>query len=117
MSERNEGCNRREFLGALAAMPSGVSSIASSQGQATLSSAAQVPIIDTHIHLYDSKRSGGAQWPSPEDPFPGPQSLPSRFRQVVAAHNVVGAVVVEASSLLEDNQWVLDLAVAEPIIV
>jgi len=117
MMASNDGLNRREFLGAIAMLPAGVSSVTSSQGQGTPLSTAQVPIIDTHIHLFDSARPGGAQWPSPDDPFPGPQSLPPRFRQLAAPFGVVGAVVVEASSLVEDNQWVLDLASTEPMIV
>ncbi|MBC8003503.1 MAG: amidohydrolase family protein, partial [Opitutaceae bacterium] len=43
--------------------------------------------------------------------------LPSEFVELAAKHGVVGTVVVEASPWLEDNQWILDLAKDNPIIV
>jgi len=43
--------------------------------------------------------------------------LPAEFVELSAKHGVVGTVVVEASPWLEDNQWILDLAKDNPIIV
>jgi predicted TIM-barrel fold metal-dependent hydrolase len=43
--------------------------------------------------------------------------LPARFVTLTEKLGVVGAVVVEASSWVEDNQWVLDVAKDNPIIV
>ena len=37
-------------------------------------------------------------------------TLPEHFLEVAAGHGVTHTVVVEASSWLEDNQWILDLA-------
>jgi L-fuconolactonase len=96
--------DRRIFLGAAAT--------------AALSSAAApaVPIIDTHIHLFDPTRPQGVPWPEKTAPIYMP-ALPDRYRQLVAPLGVTGAIVVEASPWLEDNQWVLDVAANAPIIV
>jgi len=44
-------------------------------------------------------------------------SLPSRYRPIAEPLGIVGAIEVECSSLLEDNQWVLDVAAGEDIMV
>lgn len=44
-------------------------------------------------------------------------TLPSRFREVTKGLGVVGAIEVECSPWLEDNQWVLDVSAKEPVIV
>jgi L-fuconolactonase len=43
--------------------------------------------------------------------------LPARFRGIAEPLGVVGAIEIEASPWLEDNQWVLDIAAKNPIIV
>jgi L-fuconolactonase len=43
--------------------------------------------------------------------------LPAEFRKIAAPLGVKGVIKVEASPLLEDNQWLLDLAAKEPIII
>lgn len=44
-------------------------------------------------------------------------ALPAGYRAMTKKHNVVGAIEVECSPLLEDNQWVLDIAAKDTIIV
>ena len=44
-------------------------------------------------------------------------SLPDRYKQLVTPLGVTGAIKVEASPWVEDNQWVLDLIAKEPMIV
>jgi predicted TIM-barrel fold metal-dependent hydrolase len=44
-------------------------------------------------------------------------ALPNRYKAIVTPFGVVGAIVVEASPRLEDNQWILDIAANAPIIV
>jgi len=44
-------------------------------------------------------------------------SLPSRYRKVVEGLGIVGAIEIECSPLLEDNQWVLDVARDDDIMV
>ena len=75
------------------------------------------PIIDTHIHLFDPTRPQGVPWPDEGRRDP----VQARFaRALSAAHKglgIVGAIEVECSPWLEDNQWVLDIAAKDPIIV
>jgi predicted TIM-barrel fold metal-dependent hydrolase len=44
-------------------------------------------------------------------------TLPSRLREVTAGLGIAGAIEVECSPWLEDNQWVLDVAAKDNIIV
>jgi len=71
-------------------------------------------ILDTHIHLYDTRRAGGVPWPPREDDVLYRPTLPPHFDAVCRANNVTATVIVEASSLVEDNQWVLDLVKHNP---
>lgn len=74
------------------------------------------PIIDTHIHLYDPARAQGVPWPPKDDRLLYRRVLPEAYAAMVRPLGVTGAIVVEASPWLEDNQWVLDLAKDNPII-
>jgi L-fuconolactonase len=79
--------------------------------------AAPIPIIDTHIHLFDTTRAQGVPWPDKNDKVLYRPALPERYRRVTKGLGVVGAIEVEASPWLEDNQWVLDIAAKDTIIV
>ncbi len=99
--------NRRTFLGVAA-------------GTAALDPEAQarfIPIIDTHIHLFDPSRAQGVLWPDKDDTILYRPALPERFRRTTRALGVVGAIEVECSPSVEDNQWVLDVAAKDTIIV
>jgi L-fuconolactonase len=87
---------RREFLGAaaLAAAPT----------------PAPVRAIDAHTHFYDPSRPGGVPWPPKTDSLLYRTVLPRDFVAVTRDLNIAGTVVIEASPLLQDNQWILDLA-------
>lgn len=76
-----------------------------------------IPIIDTHIHLFDPRRPNGIPWPPKEDAKLYKPALPERYLQVTKGQGVVGAIEVECSPWLEDNQWVLDVAARAPVIV
>jgi len=95
---------RREFLAASAAT-------------AVAWAAPSFPIIDTHIHLFDPTRPQGIPWPPKTNAVLYKTALPERYREMAGPLGVRGAIVVEASPLLEDNQWVLDVAAKDPIIV
>jgi predicted TIM-barrel fold metal-dependent hydrolase len=103
--------NRRTFLGVAAGMT------LADAGAQTPSS---MPVIDTHIHLFDTSRPQGVPWPNKNNPdhkvmyMP---SLPSRYRPIAEPLGVVGAIEIECSSWLEDNQWVLDVARDNDIMV
>lgn len=101
--------NRREFLAASAGL--------TVAGSLAATAGASIPIIDTHIHLFDPTRPQGIPWPEKTDKILYKPALPERYRNIAGKLGVVGAIVVEASPWLEDNQWVLDTAATDPVIV
>ena len=72
--------------------------------------AASAPLIDTHVHFYDPARPRGVPWPPKNDALLYKTVLPASYANLVQPLGVTGAIVIEASAWLEDNQWVLDLA-------
>ena len=76
-----------------------------------------VPIIDTHIHLFDPNRPQGAPYTGPKVVGPPVAALPARYRALAGPLGAVGAIKVEASPWIEDNLWVLQVAQQDPIIV
>jgi L-fuconolactonase len=99
--------NRRVFLGTLGAI-----SFLNMSAEAEA-----IPIIDTHMHLFDPRRPQGVPWPPKDDTVLYHPALPDRYRKVIDGLGVVGAIEVECSSWLEDNQWVLDIAAHDPLLV
>lgn len=65
--------------------------------------------IDTHIHLYDTRRDIEFTWPPESDKVLYQPHLPAEYSEIAKAAGVTGVVVVEASLRYPDNQWVLDL--------
>ena len=102
--------NRRRFLQTTAAA---TSALLHESAQAAPPAAR---IIDTHTHFYDPARPGGVPWPGKGSPLYR-TVLPADWLAVAAPHGVKETVVVEASPLVEDNQWILDLAAKEKSIV
>ena len=78
---------------------------------------APIPIIDTHIHLFDPTRPQGVPWPPKDNAILYRPALPARYRSLTKGFGVVGAIEVECSPWLADNQWVLDVAAKDKIIV
>jgi L-fuconolactonase len=76
-----------------------------------------IPIIDCHIHLFDPTRPQGVPWPEKSSTVLYRPALPDRYRKIAVPLGVVGAIEVEASPWFDDNQWVLDLAAKDKIIV
>jgi L-fuconolactonase len=76
-----------------------------------------MPIIDTHIHFYDPRRKEGIPWRPSTDTVLYKPVLPPLFASTATPVGVTGAVVIEASPRIEDNQWVLDLVKGNPLIV
>ncbi|NBV23046.1 MAG: amidohydrolase [Proteobacteria bacterium] len=74
-------------------------------------------IIDTHTHFYDPKRPEGVPWPGKGDALLHRTTLPADYRAQPVPQPVTATVVVEASPLVEDNQWILDLAAKDKFIV
>jgi L-fuconolactonase len=75
-----------------------------------------IPIIDSHIHLFDVKRPQGVPWPPKDSPIYR-SALPNRYRGLAARHGIVGAIEIECSPWSDDNQWVLDVAAKDTIVV
>jgi L-fuconolactonase len=103
--------NRREFLSLAAGASAAAGLSRLSWGETA------IPIIDTHIHLFDTTRPQGVPWPGKNDGILYQPAFPDRYRKIAVPLGVVGAIEVEASSWLEDNQWVLDVAAKDNIIV
>jgi L-fuconolactonase len=66
------------------------------------------PIIDTHIHFYQPSRAGGVPWPDCPSALCR-NVLPPEYKGVARANGIVASGVIEASPLVEDNQWILNL--------
>lgn len=98
------GVSRRTFLAAAATA-------------AVRDETPSIPIIDTHIHLFDTTRPQGVPYPSKNNAVLYQPALPDRFRRIAAPLGVVGAIAVEASPWLEDNLWLLEAAQKDTIVV
>jgi L-fuconolactonase len=99
--------DRRTFLGIAAGLA----------GVDVSAQAPTIPIIDTHMHLFDTRRPQGVPWPEKKDTILYRPALPDRYRKIAAPLGITGAIEVEASPLLEDNQWVLDQQAKDTIFV
>ncbi|HNP34805.1 MAG TPA: amidohydrolase family protein [Woeseiaceae bacterium] len=79
----------------------------------------EIPVIDTHVHIWDRTRPQGA-------PFP-PQMLYGAatpdvklgpwYRQYMTPAGIVGAIAVEASPWIEDNLWLLQACEQDTFLV
>ena len=73
-------------------------------------------VVDTHTHFYDPTRAQGVPWPPKDDAVLYRTILPKNYQSLPKPQSVTGTIVVEASSWIEDNQWILDLAEKNPFI-
>jgi L-fuconolactonase len=96
---------RRAFL-------TGAAAIAAAPGFA----ADAIPVIDTHVHLFDPRRPQGVPYSGPKGQ-PPQLALPENYRKQIPGTGIVGAVVVEASPWVEDNLWILERANSDTIFV
>lgn len=71
------------------------------------------PIIDGHIHLFDATRPQGIAWPEPGHVLHG-TSMPADYQKAFIPHDIVGAIVVEASPWRADNTWLLNTLRGRP---
>lgn len=76
-----------------------------------------LPIIDAHIHLFDPRRPGGVPWPDKADTVLYQPALPPRYKSLATPFGVVGAIAVECSSWVKDNDWLLRASGRDKIIV
>jgi L-fuconolactonase len=107
--------SRREFVGGAAA------GVALSSLQTTAAVSAEpnpIPIVDSHIHLFDPGRPvfsgymGSEQYRALHKP-----SLPAMYSALARPEGIVGAIVVESSSWIDDNLWYLEVCRADPFML
>ena len=107
--------DRRIFMQAAAAAVGAGATEAQAQSKPVKS---PVPIIDTHVHLYDPTRPQGIPWPNKEQPASiYRRFLPGDYAKIAEPHGVVGAIETECSGWVEDNYWVMDVSKNEPIML
>lgn len=109
--------NRRRFLNATTQALAGAVLAGCTSSSRLDRKPEGIAVVDTHTHFYDPTRPEGVPWPPPNDKLLFRRVLPKDYLALVVPRPVTGTVVVEASSRLEDNQWILDLAEQEPFIV
>ena len=106
---------RREFLATQAA--SILTSLAPGMlASQTPAGESAMEIIDCHTHFYDPTRPQGVPWP-PTASRLYRTVLPEHLNALPKPRPITGTVVVEASAWIEDNDWLLELAEREPLIV
>ena len=77
-----------------------------------------VPVIDAHIHLFDGRRTQGQGYMGSAAYRALSQiSLPAMFASLARPSGIVGAIIVESSARVEDNDWYLDVSQANPFMV
>ena len=77
-----------------------------------------VPVIDAHIHLFDGRRTQGQGYMgSAAYRALSPISLPAMYASLARPSGVVGAIIVESSARVEDNEWYLEVSQANPFMV
>jgi len=97
---------RRAFLAGAAAMAAAP----------VFAQGAAIPIIDTHVHLFDPSRPQGVPYSGPRGQ-PPQMALPAYYRQQIPGTGIAGAIVVEASPWIEDNLWILERANSDSLFV
>jgi predicted TIM-barrel fold metal-dependent hydrolase len=110
--EESRATSRRTFLTGVAGVATAAVVPLSPQ-----STPPAIPIIDTHIHLFDPRRPQGVPYSGHPDAGPPQPALPPRYRALASPLGIVGAVKVEASPWVEDNLWVLEVAERDTIVV
>jgi len=104
---------RRDFLAGTAA------TVVTAQMAQAAAKVSDIPIIDTHVHLFDSRRpqgvpyAGSPEWAKEHNGV----ALPSTYDAYAKPLNIVGAIELEASPWVEDNLWVLEQMEPDPLFV
>lgn len=75
-----------------------------------------IPVIDTHIHLFDATRPQGAPYKGGRK-YRGGVALPSIYAEIARPLGIVGALEIDASPWVEDNLWVLETIQSSTLMV
>jgi len=75
----------------------------------------EVPIVDCHVHLWDTRRLEGISWPRPEHKKIYRPYLPEHISPIAKANNVKGIVAMQSGQTTGDNQWNLDIIEKDPL--
>lgn len=78
-------------------------------GNSRAENAADIPIVDCHVHLWDIGRTEGVAWIAKDDKVLNRSFLPGHHETIARANGVRAIVVVQAGQSLPDNQWNLDV--------
>ncbi len=109
------GMRRRDFLAGAAAA---VTVAASGEVLAQSASVENIPVIDSHIHLFDGTLPLGAGYMgSAAYRAISKTSLPGLYSPLARPAGIVGAIVVESSPFIDDNLWYLQVCRADPFMV
>lgn len=108
--------NRRQFLQSAAVAAAAAATLTESWAAAK-PGAAKITFVDSHTHIYDPTRPQGVPWPPREEGRLYRPVLPADLRKVSRKHRVTGALIVEASEWLADNDWVLEHAARDQFIL
>ncbi len=73
----------------------------------------QIPIVDTHVHLWDIERKEGIGWITPDNKTLYRSFLPKDHKPLATKSGVSRVVVVQAGQSIPDNQWNLDITAEE----
>ncbi len=68
-----------------------------------------IPIVDCHVHLWDTGRTEGIRWIARDDEVLFRSFLPEHHEPLAWANGVKSVVVVQAGQSLPDNQWNLEV--------
>jgi L-fuconolactonase len=109
-----QGLSRRAFLTGAAAAT--FATLESTHAQSP--SVDEIPISDAYIHLFDGTRLLGAGYMgSPAYRAISKTSLPSMYSPQARLAGIIGAVVVESSSWIDDNLWYLETCRTDSIMM
>jgi len=137
MSRETDGVNRRTFLSRALASATLAGAPFELLAQSTPVAPPEVPtagrpqgtdkfgpsvdgiqIIDAHIHLFDGRRTQGTGYMGSAAYRAQSQiSLPDLYAPLARPSGIVGAIIVESSVRVEDNQWYLEVAEADRFMV
>jgi L-fuconolactonase len=109
--------SRRDFIGTAAMAGAALATPLVAQA-AQSSEIDSIPIIDSHIHLFDGTRPVGADYMgSRAYRAISKTSLPLMVAELAKPTGIVGAIVVESSAWIDDNLWYLEVCRADPFMV